>query len=440
MYDRSDKIRLFIFGASAIGILMVIVVVLSVVWPRKDETSSVTGGEGSSVQPVPIGRDGNAGEASLTSPQGTNGIQTTAPINMNINSSSVAAGPGLPAEANNNGQAAPGPLLAPPPPPPPPVDMNRLKKQGCVADGLLTEYSPENAKFIDLINRSNCYYLHRAIETWLNPPDFEKIKKVKDQITKKDVVYGMFIAEAIDTKETYYNEKKNRDFDFSKMCHKGSDNYWGEHTCRPAFSSEEYRDYVQQISRHAIDQGVQSFMFGQIYWQEGSENHYAKKILKSIRDYAKESGVDVILGAQTGSITDADYLKLFDYIEGGVGINGNGDIEQGSCSSKHGSCWALLWNKAYASKAKNVLLHLDWTGIPSDDLDIFARMSQNKRARTLQNLYSYFTSKNMGFMMPFFGVLDRNNGGCYGPRPRYYSPDNAYTCKDEDVINKILGQ
>jgi hypothetical protein len=250
----------------------------------------------------------------------------------------------------------------------------------------------------------------------------------------------MFIAEAIDTKEVYYNEKKNRDFDFSKMCHKGSDNYWGEHTCRPAFSSEEYRDYVEQITHHAIDLGVQSFMFGQIYWQEGSENHYAQEIIRDIRDYAKESGFDVIVGAQTGSITDANYLKLFDYIEGGVGINSNGEIEKGPCSSKHGSCWALLWNKRYASKAKNVLLHLDWTGIPSDDLDIFARMSQSKRAQTLQNLYVYFTSKDMGFMMPFFGILDRQNGGCYGPRPRYYSPDNTYTCKDEDVINKILSQ
>jgi len=425
MYDQSDKIRLLVFGASAIGILVLLIVVLSIVWPRKDEIYSLNG---SPVQPVPIGRGDQPGE---TNEVNANAAASTAPLNNNF---------ALENQSGEAGQPAPPPLIAPPPPPPPPVNMDRLKKQGCVADGLLTEYNPENYRFIDLINRSNCYYLHRAIETWLKPPDFEKIKKVKQQITKKDLVYGMFIAEAIDTKEVYYNEKKNRDFDFSKMCHKGSDNYWGEHTCRPAFSSEEYRDYVEQITHHAIDLGVQSFMFGQIYWQEGSENHYAQEIIRDIRDYAKESGFDVIVGAQTGSITDANYLKLFDYIEGGVGINSNGEIEKGPCSSKHGSCWALLWNKRYASKAKNVLLHLDWTGIPSDDLDIFARMSQSKRAQTLQNLYVYFTSKDMGFMMPFFGILDRQNGGCYGPRPRYYSPDNTYTCKDEDVINKILSQ
>jgi hypothetical protein len=100
----------------------------------------------------------------------------------------------------------------------------------------------------------------------------------------------------------------------------------------------------------------------------------------------------------------------------------------------------LLWNNLYASKAKNVLLHLDWTGIPSDDLDIFARMNQQKRAQTLQKLYDFFRSKNMGFMMPYFGVLDTNNGGCYGPTKKYYSPDNAYSCKDEDVINKIISK
>jgi len=437
MYDAEDKRRLILFGAAGLGILAIVIILSILLWPHRNEVSSTATKDSSTPkaeeQPQTTGTN---------SPPPANQIQVEV-VGESPPSPSAPTPGSPPPDANagaNPNNASPPPLLAPPPPPPPPVSMDRLKKQGCVADGLLTEYNPENYRFIDLINRSNCYYLHRAIETWLNPPDFKKIENVKNQIAKKDSVYGMFIAEAIDTKETYYNKKKNRDFDFSKMCHKGTDNAWGEHTCRPAFSSEEYRDYVQQITHDAIDLGIQSFMFGQIYWQEGSENKYAQEIIKDIRSYAKEGGVDVIVGAQTGAITDEKYLKLFDYIEGGVGINGNGDIERGPCLSSRGSCWALLWDKAYASKANNVLLHLDWTGIPSDDLDIFARMSQKKRAQTLQNLYSFFISKNMGFMMPFFGVLDRNNGGCYGPRPRYYSPDNAYSCKDEDVINSILSK
>ena len=98
----------------------------------------------------------------------------------------------------------------------------------------------------------------------------------------------------------------------------------------------------------------------------------------------------------------------------------------------------MLWNKTFSSKAKNVLLHLDWTGIVQDDLDKFARMGPELRAKTLQNLHKYFTAKNMGFLMPYFGVLDTNNGGCFGPKKRYYSPSSAYSCKDEDVINTIL--
>jgi hypothetical protein len=323
-------------------------------------------------------------------------------------------------------------------PPPPPVDMERLKSQGCVADGLLTEYNPDQGEYIQLINRSHCYYLHRSIETWLEPPDFEVVEKNMRQIAKKDVVYGMFLAEAIGVKDDYENEETGHFFDFKEMCHNDSINDWGEHTCKPTFSSEEYRDYISYITHRAIDLGVQSFTFGQIYMQESSMRDYAPRIVKDIRNYAKKKNVDVVIGAQTGSITDPKYLGLFDYIEGGVGIDSNGNIENGPCLSSRGSCWALLWNQKYASHAKNVLLHLDWTGIQYDDLDIFARMSAAKRARTLQNLYGYFASKHMGFLMPYFGVLARDNGGCYGPKKRFYSPSNAYGCKDENVINNIL--
>ena len=85
-------------------------------------------------------------------------------------------------------------------------------------------------------------------------------------------------------------------------------------------------------------------------------------------------------------------------------------------------------------------MHLDWSGIPDDDLDIFARMNKEKRAETLKNLYQKFTAKNMGFLMPFMGVLYKENNGCYGPKKRFYSPGNEYSCQDEDVINKIMGK
>ena len=434
MYDEADRKKLILFGIAA-GLAGIALFSMLLFLFRANQDNLDEHKKASNASETTNGLADNINAdlfSQLQLPR--DNLNGAAPIENNLPIENVATN-------NNNANAsrplAP-PLLLPPAPPPPPVNMDRLKKQGCVADGILTGYSPENMQFIELINRSNCYYLHRAIETWLTPPDFSRAETRKKLITKKDLVFGMFIAEALDTKASYYNEKKNRDFDFSKMCHKGTANAWGEHTCRPAFSSEEYRDYVEQISRKAINLGVQSFTFGQIYWQEGSENQYAQEIIAGIRSYAKENSADVIIGAQTGSITDPQYLKLFDYIEGGVGIDGNGNIENGPCLSRRGGCWALLWHKNYANNANNVLLHLDWTGIPSDDLDIFARMSRAKRAQTLERLYNYFRGRNMGFMLPFFGVLYKNNGGCYGPEKKYYSPDNAYSCKDEDAINQIM--
>jgi Uma2 family endonuclease len=65
-------------------------------------------------------------------------------------------------------------------------------------------------------------------------------------------------------------------------------------------------------------------------------------------------------------------------------------------------------------------------------------MNTDKRAEVLGNLHIYFTRQNMGFLMPYFGVLNKSNSGCFGPKKGFYSPDNAYFCKDETVIDNIL--
>ena len=83
--------------------------------------------------------------------------------------------------------------------PPPAPDMRRMKRQGCVTDGLLSGYGDEkrNAK---LVNSLPCYYLHRAVETWLDTPNWVQVEDIKADITRTPIVYGMFIAEALDTK------------------------------------------------------------------------------------------------------------------------------------------------------------------------------------------------------------------------------------------------
>lgn len=324
---------------------------------------------------------------------------------------------------------------------PGPISMEKIKKQGCVADGILSEYGGDTKSAVAMINRSNCQYLHRALETWVDTPDFQKATEIMEKIKKPGIIYGMFIAEAIRTGEHSF-EDDGKEFDFSDMCRNGSKNIWGEHTCKPNISEKEYREYIGHITREAMDIGIQSFLFGQIYFQDSAdlEKSKMKDVLEDMRAYAKEKGIEIVIGAQTGDITDEKYLRMFDYIEGGVGIGDDGVIEEGPCWSHLESCWALLWHEKYSKKANNVLLHLDWSGLLFDDMSVFARMDKDKRAKTLKDLYGYFTSRNMGFLMPMMATLNKDNGGCYGPKRRSYSASNKYTCQDEGIINSILSK
>lgn len=330
-------------------------------------------------------------------------------------------------------------------PPPPPVDMAKLKTQGCIADGFLSGYGGDINSSIALINRSQCYYLHRSLETWLKPPDFELAREIKAEVTKPNTVYGMFIAEAISTNDDYYNPEKGRDFDFDEMCRKGSKNDWGEHSCKPSLKEEEYREYVDYITRRAMDMGVQVFMFGQVFYQDDPDPEETKmpEVIAKMRAYAKERGMEIVIGAQTNDIDDERYLQLFDFIEGGVGLESDGSVESGPCFSRWYQnpgdwCWALLWHDRFKSKAKNVLVHFDWSGKIGDDMSIFTRMEKEKRAETLTNLQSYFEKQEVGFLMPVLATLHKDNGGCHGKKKRFYSASRKYNCGDEEIINTLL--
>ena len=315
--------------------------------------------------------------------------------------------------------------------------IEKMKTRGCIADGLLNGLGGDTNASIALIERSPCEYLHRSVETWLSPPDFSKVSQNMAKIKKDSLIYGMFLAEAINPNSLYYYPAEGRNFNFAAMCRGGSTGFWGDGSCKAYLGSEEYRKYLQYITHKAIDLGVQSFMFGQIYFQENDihSKWWAKDIVKDMRNYAISKNKPIVIGAQTNDIDDKNYLQLFDYIEGGVGINSSGNIENGPCFSrwwkKPGDrCWALLWNDQFSGKAKNVFLHLDWSGLSYDDMSVFARMDQKTRAKTLNNLYTSFTAKNMGFLMPYLAIVYDKNNGCFGALRNYYSPDNKYFCKD----------
>ncbi|MEK9174177.1 MAG: hypothetical protein AAB845_02830, partial [Patescibacteria group bacterium] len=309
----------------------------------------------------------------------------------------------------------------------------------------LSAYGGYRNSSIALINRSQCYYLHRALETWLEPPDFERAREIQEKVTKPNTVYGMFIAEAIRTNKEYRYPAKERNFDFRKMCRAGSKDFWGAHSCKPSLEKEEYREYIRYITEEAMNMGIQSFLFGQIFYQDTAnrENSYMPEVIEHMREYASFRGMEILIGAQTNDITDEKYLRQFDFIEGGVGLHADGSIESGACFSrwyqKPGDwCWALLWHDRYKSKANNVFVHLDWSGKIGDDMSIFTRMEANQRAETVERLHKYFTKQNVGFLVPILATLHEDNGGCSGPKDRFYSASNKYSCKDEDRINSLL--
>ena len=324
----------------------------------------------------------------------------------------------------------------------PRIDMTRMKRQGCVADGLLSGYGNEEQN-VKLLNRLPCYYVHRAVETWKRVPDWTQVDRIKAEIIRSPVIYGMFIAEAINTKAKYTDTQTGQRFQFKKMCKPGTRNRWGKNTCVPDFDRKEYRRYVTQIMKEAIDHGIQVFLIGQLQVQDAKriEKSDVDHVLDDVRDYATLRGVDIKIGAQTNDITDKDYMRLFDFIEGGIGLHADGTIEDGPCFARYLAqsnwCWALLWHENYR-KARNIFVHLDWSGVQDDDMATFAAMDADTRARTLRTLYAFFTERNIGFLLPVMTALPYDHTGCHGNKVRYYSADNAYSCADESVLREIL--
>lgn len=326
--------------------------------------------------------------------------------------------------------------------PPPPPSMERMKREGCIVDGLLSSYGHETTN-VEMVKRLPCYSLHRALETWLEPPDFKRALSIMKKVDKPVAVWGMFLAEAIDVKAEYYFPDEDRLFDFSGMCRPDMRNRWGEHTCVPFTDRKEYRLYLRYVTQQAMDLGIQNFLFGQVWLQDDKGKDQMSKIIEQMRRDAKERGMEIVIGAQTNDIGDTEYLQLFDYIEGGIGLHSDGTVEDTPCFSrwwkKEGDwCWALLWHDQFRLKAKNVWVHFDWSGRRGDDMSTYTRMNAHDRAEIVRSLHKKFVDRGVGFLLPVMTALPENNGGCYGEEERFYSAHNKFGCKDESVIVEIL--
>ncbi len=303
----------------------------------------------------------------------------------------------------------------------------------------------DSQEYFDMLDRSECAYLHRAIDSWDQPPDFSY---VQESVSRVQGVYGMFIAEAINVTARYYFPIEARYFDFEAMCGEGTVGSFGPGTCIPSLGTEEYRKYALFIAEEAIDLGVQDILFGQVYLQDTHLNE-TQRMLDLIRGYACSTGKTVLIGGQTNSIRDEAYLRNFDYVTGGLGLLPDGGIESANCSSQYsGFCWALLWHDQWRSRVNNVLIVLDWAAY-EDEIHRFARLERLERAEVLNEAHTILSGMGVGFIMPFRVLLNdgsHNTTGaidnCYGYNEWMYSPSSSYThvhgCRDEHAINSIL--
>ena len=328
--------------------------------------------------------------------------------------------------------------------------MHKMKTRGCVFDGMLTGFGGNMNNKIAMLKRSDCEFIHRSIQTWNKPANFDQIGKDIARIKKetgKDFIYSFFLAESIRTDSAYYFPDEKRNFNFTAMCTPGTFGSWGEGTCKPALYKPEYRKYVRYTTKKAIDMGIQDIIFGQIYYQDPNweENPIIPEVVSEIRSYALSVGKDVAIGAQTNTMDDEKYLRNFDYITGGVGQDLKGNIEDGPCWSHYWDkrktnkyCWAMMWHDQYKSKANNILIYLDWNNSRSDDMNRFTTMSRDNRGTFLKKAYDFFTNQEMGFLLPLGAILDGSGRTCYGSAPNFYSANLAYSCKDENAVNTVL--
>ncbi len=327
--------------------------------------------------------------------------------------------------------------------------MKPMRERGCVFDGLLNnEYGASLEIKTEMLKRTECKFLHRAIETWIKPPDFNlienKINYIKNN-TGKDFIYGLFVAESINITNGYYYPNEKRYFNFNAMCAPGSYGAYGKGRCKPSFEKEEYRKYVEYISQKAIDLGIQEITFGQTYYQDPNwkTDPKALDVVRNIRRYATSKNRPIAIGAQTNDIDDEKYLRTFDFITGGVGQHPDGYIEEGDpCWSyyfeKNGYCWAMMWHEKYKDKANNVFVYLDWNVNFYDDMNRFVRMNREERDKFLGKAYDFFNWRGVNFLMPLGAVLDGSGRGCYGNSREFYSANKVFSCKDEEAINEIL--
>lgn len=327
--------------------------------------------------------------------------------------------------------------------------MAEMKARGCMFDGILYARAPlaGQSQNLQMLARSSCFYLPRAVETWNASPDLSKISSNLAALRTamganiRQFLFGAFIAESVDTTRTYVSASAGT-FNPASFCYPGSQGTFGAGTCVPDLRQPAYQQYLLGITADLLDLGISDFLFGQLQYVDRLQTA-APAFLTRMRELAASKGRLIVIGGQTNTIRDGSYLKAFDYVLGGSYITTAGDLvmdSEVSGSQAQASGSALLWHPTYRSLARNVIIELDWWNT-DDDIHRFARLSAAARSSVLARIRSTLSSINVGFLLPFSIPLNGGvaSGSCYGANVWAYSASRDFSCKDEAVENLLLG-
>lgn len=326
-----------------------------------------------------------------------------------------------------------------------------VKYSGCTVDGLLDGVHGKEAgpnatadqaalfdAYVDLVSRSNCVYINRAVETWSRQPDFAVIAANMAKIRlrlNRPVVFGAFIAESVSLSKKYVFPEQSRYFDATKMCR--PDLPATKNDCYASFKQPEYQEYVAYVIRRSIDLGIQVFLIGgsSLTDHRGTvETSGLLRIIREMRAYAAQKGITILFIAQNpSSFGGPAYAAKFDLIQGGVYINANGGLPETGTVTNKGAVsvhappriWLITHpgDGARLYDPHKLVIEYDWFGNGLDDTSEIACLSvksqtylNSVRALSAANcplgrivgsavpatraIYAYFKSIGAGFWLP----------------------------------------
>jgi hypothetical protein len=277
-----------------------------------------------------------------------------------------------------------------------------VKFAGCTLDGLLNSYSGIETgsneitgrltlfdNYVDLLSRSHCIYVNRAVETWDTPPDFSAIEANMTALlrhSRRSYVFGVFVAESVSLTKTYYYPDESRNFNFREMC-ESTPEPAASH-CIASFEQAEYQKYVAYIAQKSIDLGFQVFLFGAAGLTDSKSTATTSgllKVVRKIKSYAAKNNVSALFIAQDPSTFGGRaYIDSFDLVQGGAYIDADGSLPNALIVTNKGSGSAHAPPRLWLVKdpegkpfydPQRLVFEYDWFGDPADDSSEVACLS-----------------------------------------------------------------